>query len=156
MRAMYTQPWNLLVRVRSVGGRVLGVRAGMSIRWTGFLSCRSLWDWKWTIWSERTSGILRATSNNFLFFKFIKKSSETCSEILHTEHQTFIFQSHFKYNMQIFFLQNLHVTIEGTGHFLIFISFRCCENHIKVYQLTSIKAESVNTEVPVHPCGGVQ
>lgn len=90
MRAMYTQPWNLLVRVRSVGGGVLGVRAGMSIRWTGFLSCRSLWDWKWTIWSERTSGILRATSNNFLFFKFIKKSSETCSEILHTEHQTFI------------------------------------------------------------------
>lgn len=109
MRAMYTQPWNLLVRVRSVEGGVLGVRAGMSIRWTGFLSCRSLWDWKWTIWSERTSGILRATSNNFLFFKFIKKSCETCSEILHTEHQTFI-SSHIS-NMicRFFFLQNLHV-----------------------------------------------
>lgn len=151
---MYTQPWNLLVRVRSVEGGVLGVRAGMSIRWTGFLSCRSLWDWKWTIWSERTSGILRATSNNFLFFKFIKKSSETCSEILHTEHQTFI-SSHIS-NIICRFFSAKFTCIEGTGHFLIFISFRCCENHIKVYQLTSIKAESVNTEVPVHPCGGVQ
>lgn len=154
MRAMYTQPWNLLVRVRSVGGGVLGVRAVMSIRWTGFLSCRSLWDWKWTIWSERTSGILRATSNNFLFFKFIKKSSETCSEILHTEHQTFI-SSHIS-NIICRFFSAKFTCMEGTGHFLIFISFRCCENHIKVFQLTSIKAESVNTEVPVHPCGGVQ
>lgn len=154
MRAMYTQPWNLLVRVRSVEGGVLGVRAGMSIRWTGFLSCRSLWDWKWTIWSERTSDILRATSNNFLFFKFIKKSSETCSEILHTEHQTFI-SSHISNIICRFFFAKF-TCMEGTGHFLIFISFRCCENHIKVYQLTSIKAESVNTEVPVHPCGGVQ
>lgn len=151
---MYTQPWNLLVRVRSVGGGVLGVRAGMSIRWTGFLSCRSLWDWKCTIWSERTSGILRATSNNFLFFKFIKKSSETCSEILHTEHQTFI-SSHIS-NIICRFFSAKFTCMEGTGHFLIFISFKCCENHIKVYQLTSIKAESVNTEVPVHPCGGVQ
>lgn len=153
---MYTQPWNLLVRVRSVEGGVLGVRAGMSIRWTGFLSCRSLWDWKWTIWSERTSGILRATSNNFLFFKFIKKSRETCSEILHTEHQTFISSHISNIICRFFFCKIYRTCIEGTGHFLIFISFRCCENHIKVYQLTSIKAESVNTEVPVHPCGGVQ
>lgn len=154
MRAMYTQPWNLLVRVRSVEGGVLGVRAGMSIRWTGFLSCRSLWDWKWTIWSERTSGILRATSNNFLFFKFIKKSSETCSEILHTEHQTFL-SSHISNIICRFFFCKIYM-YRGNRPFSYILSFRCCENHIKVYQLTSIKAESVNTEVPVHPCGGVQ
>lgn len=69
-----------------MGGGVLGVRVGMFIRWIGFLSCRFFWDWKWIIWFERILGILRVILNNFFFFKFIKKFSEICSEILYIEY----------------------------------------------------------------------